>query len=518
MKADPPSGIVASDREDGRHRRIRVIADRALADSTNRSLRAFARADLSLYIGAVALLVAAGFAILLPPSPVAVVVAGVATIALAMDRRLGPLPAALLVVLTLPWARGADTLTYEVGGIPIRPHDVVIGVGMLASLPVLVRRRPVLNPMLVLIGVMLALGVVGVVVGLVLDNALRDVVRDVRWWAFYGAAILAMFGATTRAQLTRGLVVGMTLFAILIIVAAIAPVFPGGLKDQELLYDRGTLRMQFGNSAFLLPAIAYVAATFVRHPAIRNGLWLLLLLIGVVLSLTRISIAAAVLVVGMVYIVTLATDRTLIPSWLGRAAAGVRLGVVGVVALALGVALNIAGTPPPAQVATSGGTAGEQPLGRIFFQEERSGVLSFAARIIAYQAAAETIIKYPLTGAGMGSLTRADHSYNEARANTIGMAPSVDNAYLTMGLKAGIPGMVLFVAIMLTAFIAAVRRRGWLLRWYAPALVGLGALTMSQAFAVSLYGPFPLALLLALPFLRWGSSRAVAGPALTGPR
>jgi hypothetical protein len=437
----------------------------------------------------------------------------VATVALALDRRLGPLGAAVLVALVIPWGRGADTLTFEIAGLPLRPHDAVIAVGMLGAAPVLWRRRPRPSITLWLLVALLALGVVALLIGLLADNPMRDIFRDVRWWTFYGAALLALFGATTRDRIIRGLLLGMTGFAVLIVIAALLPVFPGGLKDQELLYDRGTLRMQFGNSAFLVPAIAYVAARLVARRAPRDVAWLLLLLTAVVLSLTRTSIVAAVGVLGLVFLGYLLEGRSRPRSWRTSLASAALLAGVSVSALVVGVAVDLAGTPPPSQVATNDGTAPEQPLDRILFQEDRSDLGSVAGggRFPSYRAAAGVVLDHPLFGAGMGSLTDVGYAYSDARADTIGRAPGVDNAYLTVGLKAGIPGMIVFAALMLSTAWLALRRGGPMRRWFLPAWLGLLVLTMTQAFAASLYGPFVFGLLLVIPALVRGASRRAAG-------
>jgi O-Antigen ligase len=460
-----------------------------------------------ILVGGAALAATAVLIVAFPPGPLGVVTAAIATVALALDRRLGPLPAALLVALAIPWGRGADTLTWEVAGLPIRPHDAIIGIGMLAAAPVLVRRRPRVSPTLVLLAILMTLGVIGVAVGLAADHPFRDIFRDVRWWAFYGAAILALFGATTRARIARGLLAGMTVFAFLVIVAALLPVFPGGLKEQELLYDRGTLRMQFGNSAFLLPAVAYAADAVLRRHRMVDTAWLLLLSTAVVLSLTRTSILAAVLVVGLVFLAGVATRRGGRATLTGHLQGALRLGIAGVLALAIGIGVDIAGTPPYSEIATSDGSSGEQPLDRIFFQEGRSDLGSLEeGRFPSYRAAAALIIESPVTGPGMGSLTRVDYAYSEARANTIGWSPGVDNAYLTVGLKTGIPGMIVFSGLVLATFIVTLRRGGRIARWFVPAWIGLVILSMTQAFAGSLYGPFAFALLIAFPCLTWGSS------------
>jgi O-antigen ligase len=389
---------------------------------------------------------------------------------------------------------------------------------MLAALPVLVRRRPRPGPTLILLAIFLGLGVIAVGVGILLDHPARDIFRDVRWWIFYGAAVLALFGSASRAQLTRGLVIGMTVFAGLVIVAAILPIFSGGLKEQELLYDRGTLRMQFSNSAFLLPAIAYVAgAVLSRRRPIDVG-WLLLLSTAVVLSLTRTSIATAILVVALVCVADLfAVWRSGRPV-LGRAGGVLGLALAGSLALVLGVGIDIAGTPPASEIATSIDGGGEQPLDRILFQEARSDIGSLEeGRFPSYRAAADVIMSAPITGQGMGSLTKVDYAYSEARANTIGYSPGVDNAYLTVGLKTGIPGMLVFGALVIVTFLVAIRRGGRMGRWFLPAWIGLMILSMTQAFAGSLYGPFVFALLIALPCLRWDSSVArVASPTRPG--
>ncbi len=497
-----------------RDRRDAAIADWVAPNLGGRSL-SLRSAGLQprVVIGGIALAATAAQIILLPPGPVGVLTAAIATIALASDPRLGPLPAALLVAVTIPWGRGADTLTWDVAGLPIRPHDAILGIGLLGALPVLARRRPRWSSALALLVVLMALGVVAVGVGVLADHPFRDIFRDIRWWAFYVAAILALFGATTRARLMRGLLIGMTLFAGLVIVAALLPIFPGGLKEQELLYDRGTLRMQFGNSAFLLPAIAYAAASVMERRRAMSVAWLLLLLMAVVVSLTRTSIAVTVLVVGLAFVAHLLAHRGWRARWralLVRATGGAaRLALAGMLALVLGVAVDIAGTPPADQIPTSGGSSGEQPLDRIFFQEERSDLGSLeVGRFPSYRAAAVRILSAPLTGQGMGSLTEVDYAYSEARASTIGWSPGVDNAYLTVGLKTGIPGMLAFGALVLTTLLVAFRRGGRTARWFIPAWIGLLILSITQAFAGSLYGPFAFALLIAYPCLQWGSSQA----------
>ena len=117
----PRSGIVAAGRvaERGGRQEGGTIAVRTLSDPLP-AARIRAAASPSRIVATVALGVAAALVVLFPPSPLTVVAAVVATIALATEPRLGPLPAALLVALVLPWGRGADTYTWEIAGLPLR--------------------------------------------------------------------------------------------------------------------------------------------------------------------------------------------------------------------------------------------------------------------------------------------------------------------------------------------------------------------------------------------------------------
>ena len=456
-------------------------------------------------VGGAILIFTAAMVVAAPPNAVTVIAAAVATMLLAMDRRLGPLPAAALVALALPWGRGADTLTFEVAGLPVRPHDAVLMVGIIAALPRLRRRRPPMTPTLAFAAAFLALGVGALLTGVALGNDARDIVRDVRWWGLYGVIVLAAFGATTRPAILRGLMIGMTIFAVTVILAALLPVFHGGLKDQELTYDRGALRMQFGNSAYLLVSVAYVAAQLLRRRTWWGAGWLLLLLSAVVLSLTRTSILATGAVVGLCLVVYAVQGRGhAVPRYMLRSTGA--LALLGVAALAVGLVANIAGTPGQSPQAPSGG--GSAPIDRLLFREPESDLGSLeVGRFPSYRAAAAVIIRDPITGAGLGSLTDVDYAYNAARAHTLRRAPSVDNAYLTVGLKTGVPGIVVLAGLMLATFFAALRRLGPDAAWFLPAWVGIAVLTMTQAFAVSFYGPFPLGLLIAYPILQRGSSR-----------
>ncbi len=460
-------------------------------------------------VGGAALVGAAALAVVAPPNALTIILASVATILLAFDRRLGPLPAAALVALSIPWGRGADTLTYEIAGVPLRPHDAVLLIGIVGALPVLWRRRPTLTPTLVLAAVLLVLGAVAVATGLILGNDIRDIMRDVRWWMFYGVIVLAAFGGTTRPAIMRGLLIGLFVFTVLVIVAAVLPVFPGGLKDQELAYDRGTLRMQFGNSAFLLVAIGYSLVTLLRRGTWMSAASLLLLLTAVVLSLTRTSIMAAGIVVVSCLGLYLVEQRGSMPALGSLARTAAAVAAIAASTLVLGVWINIAGTPAGSVVDQNGQGGGSAPVDRLLFQTPESDLGSLEqGRFPSYRAAAALILAHPALGAGMGSLTDVDYAYSAARAHTYKRSPSVDDAYLTVGLKTGVPGIVTLAALMLATLLAGLKLTHRMRTWFVPAWIGICILSVTQAFAVSFYGPFALALLIAYPVLRRGSSHS----------
>ena len=92
---------------------------------------------------------------------------------------------------------------------------------------------------------------------------------------------------------------------------------------------------------------------------------------------------------------------------------------------------------------------------------------------------------------GIGQLAEIPWAWGGFRAYTAGAQPGVDNAYLTVGLKAGALGVAAFAAMMLwplRQLMAPGLRR--LRSWYAPAWLAVLGLTLIQSFAVSGYnGP-----------------------------
>jgi hypothetical protein len=466
-----------------------------------------------IVLGLGALAIAALSIVVGPPTWLTIAAVGTSTILLAMDSRLGWLGAGLVVAIALPYGRGADVVPLELGGLPLRPPDAAIGIALLGAI-ISLRPSPIStwhrSRRVAAIGLLLllAVGVVALGMGVLEGHQLRDVARDVRFWLLYGGALVALVGSTPSSTILRGLLLGTTAFCVIIVAATLLPAFTDGLKDQVLAYDRGTLRMQFGNSIFLIPALAYVLHAFLRRPAALGALWVLTMTVSIGLSLTRMSILATLLVIALVMVVWAAQHRyaiRVVARPLGTAIATVTLGLV----------LAVTG----ASIAQAPGStdAGEDQLpegvlDRMLGQSDQSDLgaimTSRTGRMATYLTAYALIMDHMPAGAGLGQLVPTLYAYSEARAATIGLSPGVDNTYLTFGVKAGVAGMAAIAAFLLLPLWMAMRResRG-LASWFAPAWVGILVLSMTQAFASSGYGPFGLALLAVVPALRARSVR-----------
>jgi O-antigen ligase len=462
------------------------------------------RALLPASVGITCLLGAALSMILAPPSWVTLLLAAAATAVLASDRRFGWLGAGMLVVLALPYGRGADVLSLRVADIPLRAPDVAIGAAVLGALAQMrggsVRLRRAPPALFVGFALLAGAGLMALAVGIAEGHPLRDVLRDARYWLLYFAGVLALAAGMSRDAVVRGLLMGATILAAVIVIAAALPAFDGGLKAQTLAYDRGTLRMQFSNSIFLLPAIAFGAHLMTRRFSVPVAAWLLLMLTAIILSLTRMSILATALVLGLVVLGAL---------WQGRRSLGrgpllrlLGIGATSALAVVLGMAISL-GHLQLTQPVSGPGSDHEDPIDRILGRSGQSDLetilTSRAGRLATYGEAYQIIRSDPVTGAGLGRLVPTPYAYTSARAHVIGLQPGVDNAYLTFGVKAGIPGIVAIGGLMLWPLLAAFRRSSRRLHyWLVPGWLGVGVLSLTQAFASSGYGPFGLSLLIVL--------------------
>jgi O-antigen ligase len=436
----------------------------------------------------IALALAAAAHALLPASLLQIGLAVVAFLLFARDKRYGILGAAILILLALPYDRAANNDLLRFASIPVRPHDVVAGLAILGALPAL--RGVKLSMSSVLLVTFLAVGVVALAIGFAIGNEPRDILRDARWWFLYGIGLLALGMPGRRAPILRGLLVGATAFALVAVFVTILPAFEDGLKYRSLIYDKPALRMQFGNSAFLIPAACYVGWRWFSRPSWATSAWLLLIFAAVALSLTRvlIALAAGSLVLGVAW---WARRRR---GSLRRAGATAGLAAAG---LALGVMLNLlnplagmlVGIDPPVE---SGGI-----FDRLTFGGSTGADAITSGRFETYAEAVSRIRTSPVLGLGMGSLIDVDNGFGGAEYATPGKLPNVDNAYLTIGLKAGAVGMLAFAALLLGPLRALRRgRRDRVVRWLLPAWLGILGLTMTQSFATTGYSPFTLALLI----------------------
>ena len=452
--------------------------------------------------------------VVIPPGWLTIGLAALATAAFARDRSLGWIPAGMLVALALPFARGGDVAPLLVFGFPLRPQDAAVILAFAGGAWGMWRHGVSIGrlsrPAQVGLMAFLAFGVMGAIalgIGLLAGHAAVDVLRDARWWSLYLIGPVAILSGVPRAAVLRAVLVGITLFSVLILVAALLPRFEGALKDHVYIYDGGLLRMQFGNSVMLIPAIAYALWRVLQRPAWWRVAWLALLFGAQLLSLTRMSI----FVTGLVVVGVLALYYRHVRPNLRRGA----LRRIGAAVLVL--ALSLVGAVGLSEFGTRQGATAqrdpENPLERITFRGEGSDFgatvdsIASGGRFATYWHAFDVISTSPVVGGGFGQLVDVAFAYNEARARNVGQQPGVDNAYLTVGIKSGVVGMTLFGALLLVPLWASMRPALRRLRpWYLPTWLGIGVLTMTQGFAVSSYGPLALALLAAVPFLGYTRS------------
>lgn len=481
------------------------IVRRPAVELTVRRLRT-ARIEPAVGVGIVALVGAIVLSLAAPPTLVSAGLGLVAVAGLGRHPRLGYLPAALLALIAVPYGRAADNGLATLAGIPIRFQDGVVIAAFLFGIASIraIDLRPGIVRVLLLF---LAIGVAAGVVGLLGDAGIRDIIRDARWWSLYGFGLLAIWCGIDRRAIVRGLLLGATIYAVVLILTAILPVIDGALKDRALTYDFGRLRLQFSNSGFLIPPMAYAAARVVTRPSIRDAAWLVLLATPVVLSATRVSMLAGVATVGL---------ATLWTAWYHPAplvTQARRLALVAaLLVVSFGAAVGVLRTASIVAIATlpkseeaAGGAQGDQGfVDRILFQDPTSSVDAIGqGRFATYRSAVKVIRAGPIIGSGLGTLVPIAFTFGGSEPSTPGMQPGVDDAYLTVAMKAGIGGAAVFGLLMLWPLWQAFRRRrdrlAW---WFIPGWLGVVGLSVTQSFATSGYGPFGLSLLLVLLALR----------------
>ena len=448
-----------------------------------------------------------------------------ATALLSFDRRLGPLPAAMLIMLALPVGRGAEVGLPRLPGtdIPVRAHDLVALVGVALAIPAMIRRlgRPhtIRWEAFVPVAAFLGMGIVALVIGVLGDQAMRDVIRDARWWAFYAIGLFAVLAGTSRSAVTRAVIWGLTIYCLVLLIGLLMPVFHGGLKWYAYSYDP-RLRLHYGQATFLLVAIAYMAQRVARRLDWPLLALVMLLAAGVAVTLTRTLLLAAV---GVAILASIAGAYEAMHPSRPRAIALlggiVRRAAPVVLATGIGIAGGFgaywAGVQiwQPLGAAASTGGEGSVPdappdsrpvlpsLNRILDDTVSTGIAAQSGgRLASYAYAFVDTAESPLLGHGMGQLARVPWAWGGFRAHTEGSQPGVDNAYLTVGLKAGALGIAVFAAMLLWPVRLAWGNRR-LRAWFVPAWLAILGLALIQSFAVSGYAPFAIGLLLVLPTL-----------------
>lgn len=447
------------------------------------------------------------------------VLVGLTTVLLSFDRRLGPLPAAMLVMLAIPVGRGAEVGLATITDIPIRPHDVaaLVGVGLVFPRAMAAVRRPasLVTPATVPFTVFLLVGLAALVVGVLDGNALRDIVRDSRWWSLYAIGLLALLTRTPPAAVTRALIWGMTLYAVVIMIGMLLPGFGGGLKLGAYLYDE-RMRLHYGQAIFLLPVAAFAVTQAVRRPIPWVAV-LGLAAAAVSITLTRALIVtfAGVVLLALVWSVMRARRGGDRDGGLGSAVLrlGPRIALVALataIGLASGVGVYSAGIRIWNGMESGGGIgpSSDRPAvdasSRLTGREGTDLASQGVGRLPSYARAFVETSHSPLLGNGMGQLTFVNWVRGEFAGHTRNAQPGVDNAYLTAGIKAGAAGIAAITLLLLwplRRFVGVPRRRLW--AWYVPAWLGILGLSLIESFAVSGYAPFTLSVLIALPLLRF---------------
>lgn len=448
--------------------------------------------------------------------------AAAAAALLSLDRRLGPLPAAMLLMLAIPVGRGAEVGLPRLPGtdIPVRMHDAIALLGITGALPAVLRglRHPgqIDWRVLVPVGLFVAVGIMALAIGVVGDQAMRDVVRDARWWAFYAIGLVALLAGTRRPAIMRALMWGLTLYSAVILIGLLMPAFHGGLKWYAYSYDP-RMRLHYGQAIFLLVAAGFLAHRVTRVPSLPAAALLGLMAAAIGVTLTRTLLAGIAFVAVLAALAAAYAVIRPTRAHLGRSVVPIaRRAAPAVLATAIGLSAGFGAywvgvrvwEPLGAVPETGSGSNRGQPtdtrpvlptLNRVFEDTASTGASAQSAgRLTSYGLAFADTARSPVLGRGMGTLARVPWAWGGFRAYTEGSQPGVDNAYLTIGLKAGAIGIATFAAMMLWPLRLAWRQRRFR-EWFIPAWLAIAGLTLIQSFAVSGYAPFALVLLLLLP-------------------
>lgn len=439
----------------------------------------------------------------LAPSVVPVLAAAVATLALARIPGFGWLGSGIAVTLALPFARAADVDLPQILGFPVQAQTAVIPIALIGAIasarPGVPRRLPAAP--LIAVATLLVVGVLAALAGVLFENAARDIVRDARWWALYGVLGLVILLRIPSLSIQRGLLAGCAVFCMVVILAAVLPAFDGGLKSRALVYDYGTLRMYYANHAFVLMAGAVSVLAFLRSGRIP---WLIFF--GLILTVAALSVTRSYL--GILLLVLLGTVAySMFTSRMHRARVGARvlaLGAVIAMMFSIGIAAVYISEGAIRAARDEAELILEDPVDRLTFGSDFSNFEAMGqGRFATYATAAGLIAERPLTGHGLGALIDVPYAFGGVEPHTPGKFPGVDNAYLTVAVKSGLVGAVVF-GVTLVLPLVATRRR---LRDPATVSFAIGwsallALTLVESFATNGWGPFVVASVAAFPWVQ----------------
>jgi O-antigen ligase len=194
----------------------------------------------------------------------------------------------------------------------------------------------------------------------------------------------------------------------------------------------------------------------------------------------------------------------------GRAPVRRAVAVLGmaVAGLALGVAINVANPLVGDLVGIESPVESGGVFDRLTFGGGTGADAIASGRLETYAEAISRTRTSPVIGLGMGALIDVDYEFGGDEFATPGKLPNVDNAYLTVGLKAGAVGIATLALLLLRPLAAwRRRRRDRLTHWLLPGWLGILGLTMTQSFATNGYSPFVLSLLIVVLGAGYASSR-----------
>lgn len=338
----------------------------------------------------------------------------------------------VLVTVTLP-AHFIDSTRLPM---EMRPEEILLVAGLAFAFIDLVYRRGLhftRSRPDGLVALFLAVTALSVLVGLYRGNDLSVVLRNARFPLYYAAFFLAVQAVDARAA--------VRLFVPVFIAAGVAVSaeyifeFIGAI---DLSVGSRFVRLGRRQGVFLPVALLLVANVFLHDPRRwgRAGPFALFLFMGVAFALTLGRGMWVAFALGLV--VTVWLREASLPASrrrLWRAA----VVVLSLLAVLLGAILFFQ------RLTESAISAHAVARSRTFVDYTRD--VQVLGRILNYATALEAIAEHPVLGAGQGTtLTSYSFDPDTGRFNTW-TSWTIDSLYLTLWLKMGLAGLLVFVAL-----------------------------------------------------------------------